>query len=102
MGDGFSCIFPVIDDEAEAFAAVFDAEFVGNFPGGKEERSEGGLIVRCRFTHPWNDFFGHNEHVDGGLWGNVMEGGDKIILIDQRSWNLAINDFLEDGFFRHE
>ena len=37
VGDGFSSVAAVVDDEAEAFGDFVDAEFAGDFAGGEEE-----------------------------------------------------------------
>lgn len=54
------------------------------------------------FANTRNELFRHDQNVDRSLRLDVVKGSNEIVLIDQRGWDLAIDDFLEDGFFTHE
>ena len=101
MRHSFSGVLTVIDHEAEALAAIFDAELVGDLSGSEQQCSKRGLIFCHRLTNTRDDFLRHNQHMDRSLCVDVVEGGDEVVLIDERRGDLAVDDLLKNGFFRH-
>jgi len=100
--DGFSGVLAVVDDEAETFAAILDAEFVGDLSRSQQQRAEGGLILSHRLADTWDELFRHDEDMDGCLRGDVVESDHQVVFIDERCWDLVVYDFLEDGFVGHD
>ena len=96
VGDGFSTIGAIIDDEA--IAGFFELALAGNALGGDEEMSEEGMILGRNGAVAGVMFFRDEKDVDGGLGGEITEGEDVIILVKNIGRNLAVDDALEDGF----
>ena len=96
VGDGFSTIGAIIDDEA--IAGFFELALAGNALGGDEEMSEEGMILGGNGAVAGVMFFRDEKDVDGGLGGEITEGEDVIILVKNIGRNLAVDDALEDGF----
>ena len=96
VGDGFSTIGAIIDDEA--IAGFFELALAGNALGGDEEMSEEGMLLGGNGAVAGVMFFRDEKDVDGGLGGEITEGEDVIILVKNIGRNLAVDDALEDGF----
>ena len=96
VGDGFSTIGAIIDDEA--IAGFFELALAGNALGGDEEMSEEGMILGGDGAVAGVMFFRDEKDVDGGLGGEITEGEDVIILVKNIGRNLAVDDAFEDGF----
>ena len=96
VGDGFSTIGAIIDDEA--IAGFFELALAGNALGGDEEMSEEGMILGGNGAVAGVMFFRDQKDVDGGLGGEITEGEDVIILVKNIGRNLAVDDAFEDGF----
>lgn len=96
VGDGFSTIGAIIDDEA--IACFFELALAGNALGGDEEMSEEGMILGGNGAVAGVMFFRDEKDVDGGLGGEITEGEDVIILVKNIGRNLAVDDAFEDGF----
>ena len=96
VGDGFSTIGAIIDDEA--IAGFFELALAGNALGGDEEMSEEGMILGRNGAVAGVMFFRDEKDVDGGLGGEITEGEDVIILVKNIGRNLAVDDAFEDGF----
>lgn len=60
------------------------------------------MILWLGFANTRDELFRHDEDVDRSLRLDVIKGGDEIVLIHQRSWDLSIDDLLKDGFFSHD
>ena len=96
VGDGFSTIGAIIDDEA--IAGFFELALAGNALGGDEEMSEEGMILGRNGAVAGVMFFRDEKNVNGGLGGEITEGEDVIILVKNIGRNLAVDDAFEDGF----
>ena len=96
VGDGFSTIGAIIDDEA--IAGFFELALAGNALGGDEEMSEEGMILGGNGAVAGVMFFRNEKDVNGGLGGEITEGEDVIILVKNIGRNLAVDDAFEDGF----
>ena len=96
VGDGFSTIGAIIDDEA--IAGFVELALAGNALGGDEEMSEEGMILGGNGAVAGVMFFRDEKDVDGGLGGEITEGEDVIILVKNIGRNLAVDDAFEDGF----
>jgi hypothetical protein len=99
MGDGLTTVRTVINGYTEA--SVRDAFTAGNLPGGEQQVTESGGILRRGCGDPWDGFARHDENVDGGLRGNVAKGDTKIVLVDDVRRDLLIAYFLEQRFVYH-
>jgi hypothetical protein len=96
VGDGFAAIRTIIDDES--IASFFELALTGNPLGGDEEMSEEGVILRRDGAVAGMMFFWNDKNVDGCLGGEITEGEDLIILVENISGEFAVDDPLEDGF----
>ena len=96
MGDGFAAIGAIIDDEA--ITGFFELALAGDPLGGDEEMSEEGMILGRDGTVAGVMFFWNDKNVDGGLGGEITEGEDVIILVENIGGEFAVDDPLEDGF----
>ena len=96
VGDGFSTIGAIIDDEA--IAGFVELALAGNALGGDEEMSEEGMILGRNGAVAGVMFFRDEKDVNGGLGGEITEGEDVIILVKNIGRNLAVDDAFEDGF----
>ena len=96
VGDGFSTIGAIIDDEA--IACFFELALAGNALGGDEEMSEEGMILGRNGAVAGVMFFRDEKDVNGGLGGEITEGEDVIILVEDIGRDLAVDDAFEDGF----
>ena len=96
VGDGFSTIGAIIDDEA--IAGFFELALAGNALGGDEEMSEEGMILGRNGAVAGVMFFRDEKNVNGGLGGEITEGEDVIILVEDIGRDLAVDDAFEDGF----
>ena len=92
----FSTIGAIIDDEA--IACFFELALAGNALGGDEEMSEEGMILGRNGAVAGVMFFRDEKDVDGGLGGEITEGEDVIVLVEDIGRDLAVDDAFEDGF----
>ena len=95
MRHGFAGERAVDHDETEADAKV---ELTSHHSGGEDEVPEHRLIGRRGFTDARDDLFGHDQQVHRRLRLNVVENDTMLILVLDACGNLAVNDFLKDGF----
>ena len=96
VGDGFAAIGAIIDDEA--ITGFFELALASDPLGGDEEMSEEGMILGRDGTVAGVMFFWNDKNVDGGLGGEITEGEDLIILVENIGGEFAVDDALEDGF----
>jgi len=96
MGDGFSAVGSVVDDKA--VAGLIELELAGDFLGGGKEMAKDGMIFRGDSGVAGVVLFGNQQDVDGGLGGDIAEGEDVIILIDDVGFGLTVDDPFEDCF----
>jgi len=96
VGDCFSTIRAVIYDEA--VSCFFELALAGNALGGDEEMSEEGMILGRNGAVAGMMFFRDEKDVDGGLGGEITEGEDVIILVEDIGRDFAVDDAFEDGF----
>ena len=54
------------------------------------------MILRFRFGNSWDWFLGDDEHVRGRLRIDVIEGENKVVLVNDLCRDFASNDFLEE------
>jgi len=92
----FSTIGAIIDDEA--IACFFELALAGNALGGDEEMSEEGMILGRNGAVAGVMFFRDEKDVDGGLGGEITEGEDVIVLVEDIGRDLAVDDAFEDSF----
>ena len=96
MGDCFSTIGAIIDDET--IACFVELALASDALGGDEEMSEEGMILGRNGAVAGVMFFRDEKDVDGGVGGEITEGEDVIILVKNIGRNLAVDDAFEDGF----
>ena len=80
VGDGFAAIGAIIDNES--IAGFFELAQASDLLGGDEEMSEEGMSFGGDSTMAGVMFFWNDKNVNGGLGGEVTEGEDVIILVE--------------------
>ena len=101
MRHSLAGIAAMVDDEAEAFVPRLDAELFGDTARREQQGAERGLIFRHGLADTRDELLRHDEDVNGSLRIDVVEGGDEVVLIDERRGDLTVDDFLEKGLFAH-
>ena len=96
MGDSFAAIGAVINDEA--VAGFVELALASDPLGGDEEMGKKGMIFGRNGTVAGVMFFWNDKNVDGCLGGEITEGEDVIILVEDIGRDLAVDDAFEDGF----
>lgn len=96
MGDSFPAVGAIVDDEA--VAGLIEFELAGDLLGSGEKVAENRVIFRGNGGMAGMVLFGNEKNVDRGLGGDVAEGQDVIVLVDNVGFGLAVDDPLEDGF----
>ncbi len=96
VGDGFAAIRAIIDDES--IASFFELAQTGNPLGGDKEMSEEGMILGRDGAVAGVMFFWNDKNVDGCLGGEITEGEDVFILVENIGGEFAVDDAFEDGF----
>jgi len=96
VGDGFAAIGSIIDDEA--ITGFVELALASDPLSGDKEMSEEGMILWRDGTVAGVMFFWNDKNVDGGLRGEITEGEDVIILVEDIGGEFAVDDPLEDGF----
>jgi hypothetical protein len=94
--DRFPGVRPVVEDEA--VTRFFQAEVPGDLGGFEEEMAEEGLVFGAGSGDAGDWFAGDDEEMDGGAGMNIMEGDDLFVLVGDFALDLAIGNFLEEGF----
>ena len=95
MGNGFSAVGAVVDDESVACGGyVFAAGDVG---GGKEEVAEEALIIGLGGSDAGDGFFRNDEDMNRGLRRDVAEGEALVVFENDVSGDFAGDDFFEKG-----
>lgn len=91
----FAAVGAVVEDEPET--VLRQAQFPGDFGGFQQQMAEQGLVFRSRFGEAREGFLRDHEDVRRCLRGNVVEGDDRVVLIDNPGRNLTSDDFLKEG-----
>jgi len=93
MGNCFPPIGSVID--YQAVTRFIELELTADALRGEEELAENRAVLGRNRSVPGMVLFRDNQDMNGGLGGGIAEGNGMIILIDDVSGHLAINDALE-------
>jgi hypothetical protein len=80
VGYGFAAIRAIIDDEA--VAGFVELALASDSLGSDEEMCEQGMSFGGYGTVAGVMFFWNDKNVNGGLGGEVTEGEDVIILVE--------------------
>ena len=96
MGHGFAAIGAIVDHEAIASRIQF--QLAGDFLGGGQEVAEDGMLFRRDGGVAGLVWRGDETTVYGGLGGNVAEGEDVVVLIDDVGLGFAVDDPFKDRF----
>ena len=94
VGNGFSPVRAVVDHQA--VAGFFQLKLTTDTLGGCQEVGKDGMIFRGDGGMAGVVFFWNEEDVNRGLRGDVAEGQDLVVLIDNVGRHLAIDDALEN------
>ena len=96
MGNSFPAIGAIIDDEA--VAGFVELALASDSLGSDQEMCEEGMSFGGYGTVAGVMFFWNDKNVDGGLGGEVTEGEDMIILVENIGGEFAVDDAFENGF----
>ena len=96
MGHRFAAIGTVVDDEA--VAGLVQAKGLGHGGGLEQQMSQQGMIGGLRLGDARHGFLGHDQNMGGRLRGDVAEGEDQIIFLNDRGRDFAGGDFLKQRF----
>jgi hypothetical protein len=96
MGDCFPPVGSVIDDQA--VTRFVQLELTAHALRSGEELAENRAVLGRNRSVTGMVFFRDNQDMNGGLWGGIAEGNGVIILINDVSGHLAIDDALENRF----
>lgn len=91
----FAGVPAIVEHEAETI--LCQAQFPGNFGGLQQQVTEQGLVFRPHFGNARNGFLRDQEDMRGRLRGDVVEGDDQVVLIDNPGRDFTSNNFLEQG-----
>ena len=80
VGYGFAAIRAIIDDKA--VAGFVELALASDSLGSDEEMCEEGMSFGGYGTVAGVMFFWNDKNVNGGLGGEVTEGEDVIILVE--------------------
>ncbi len=96
MGNSFPAIGAIIDDEA--VAGFVELALASDSLGSDQEMCEEGMSFGGYGTVAGVMFFWNDKNVDGGLGGEITEGEDMIILVENIGGEFAVDDAFENGF----
>ena len=94
IGDCFPPVGSVIDDQA--VTRFVQLELTAHALRSGEELAENRAVLGRNGSVPSMVFFRDNQDMNGGLRGGIAEGNGVIILKDDVSGHLAIDDALEN------
>src|ERR1035437_10481314 len=81
--------------EDQAVTRLSQSQLIRHLGGFEQEMPDYLLIFRCGLGHARDGFPGDNQDVRCGLRLDVAECHHQVVLIDNRGWNFAGNDLLE-------
>lgn len=96
MGHCFAGVTAIVEYEAEA--VLRQVQLPSNFGGFQQQMTEQGLVLRPRFRDPRDGLLWDQKDVRGRLRGDVVEGDDQVVLIDDPGRDFTSDDFLKQGF----
>ncbi len=96
VGDGFAAVGTVVDDGTES---LVPAELGGEFGDDRHHVAEEGGVFGSGFADAHNVFFGDEQEMGGGLGIDVLDDDAFVVFVLDGGRDLAVDDFLEDGFF---
>jgi len=95
MRHGFAGVRAVVEHEAEA--AALQTQFLRHLARFQQQMTERGLVFHGGFGKARDGLLRNEEDMGGRLRVDVPERDDQVIFIDDLRWNLACDDFLEEG-----
>jgi len=96
MRHALAAVAAVVDHEA--VAGLGDTKFFRERGGGEQEMAEGGLVAGRGFADAGNKFLRDHEHMHRCLRVDVVDGDAEVVFMRELGGDLAVNDFLEEGF----
>lgn len=96
MRHGFAAIRTVVEDEA--IAGLFEAQFFGNFCSLEQEMTKRLLIRWGGFRNARDGLLGNDQGVGWSLRGDVFEGDDQVVFINDLGRDFARDDFFKKRF----
>ncbi len=95
VGDGFTCVRPIIEDQPEAGLA--EPELARYFAGLEQQMPEDLVVLGFGIRDARNGSFRNHQHMHGCLRLDIAEGKHLVVLIDNRRWNFPGDNLLEQG-----
>ena len=96
MWNGLAAVGAVVDDQA--IPGLVELELAGDLLGGGKQMAEDRVMFRGDSRVAGVVMFGNEQDMDGGLGGDIAEGENVIILVDDFGFDLAVDDPFEDRF----
>lgn len=84
----------IVNEHSVAFLQALNLSDLGRH---QHEMPQKVFIRLLRHAKHRKSTFGDNEHMDGCLWIDVMEGKGAVVLIDDLGGDLLGDNFVEDG-----
>lgn len=95
MRHGFASVRAVVDHQP---VAAFQIQFLRNLGGFEQQMAEQLVVVRRGLGDARHALFRENQNMHRRLRGDVADGEDQIVLINDVRRDFARGDFLEKGF----
>lgn len=92
MGNRLAAEWAVVDDDSKT---LIQLELACEGSCGEHQLAQQGLIVSSRLREPWNGLLGDDQHMDGSLWVDVMQGDAIVILVGDFGRYFPVDDLRE-------
>jgi len=95
VGDSFASVWTVVEHQTESGFA--QPQFISNLGGFEQNMAQDLFLFRLSLGDARDWLFRDDQDVNWGLRFNVVKGQDQIILINDFSGDLAVNNLFEKG-----
>jgi hypothetical protein len=85
----------VVDDQS--VAARFQAQTPRYLRGLEQQMPKHSLVFVPSYSDAGDGTTGDDQEMDRSLGGDIVEGGDQLVLVDHLPGYFPGNDFLEQG-----
>ena len=93
---GFATVRAVV--EHEPVAARLQTELLRHGRRFEQQVAEDLMVLRPGFGEARDGFLRHDQHMRRGLWIDVTEGADQVVLENDLRRDFARDDFFKQGF----
>jgi hypothetical protein len=92
--NGLSTFFIAVHHYPETFLA---AQFQGQALGGKQNMASQGFVVFAQVIQGADGFLRDYQEMYRRLWGDIVEGEDLVIFVDDLRGYFSVDDFGEQS-----